>query len=490
MSARTSLAARPKLSSVQDSNPVSTYPWPPASATGVGSMPGTDPAEAARLVLGELPDLPHLPELPARGPGGDLIGRTAALLVELPVETTARGWRFTGRPGRDMRRAQAMLARDLDAMEEAAESYQGPFKIQVCGPWTLAAVIELARSQNAALADRGAVADLTESLAEGVAAHVADVRRRVPGARVLLQLDEPALSAVIEGSVPTASGFGRLPATDAPDIETGLRAVLDAGQAPALVHCCGMSVPFETMRSAGAAAVSFDLSQLRRGEEEQLAGLVEAGLGVFVGAVPALPGPAGSPAGEIRTPGLAGAGAGRAAAGPVGAGPGAGRDSAGRDSAGRDSAGRDGAGRDGAGLVGGAGPGAGRDSAGRDSAGGPGAGRVNPDGISGGRTGPGRTRPDRARPGGTRPGGTRPGGTGPGQVLSREAAAGRVVELWRRMGWPAARGAGGSSGIAAQVVITPACGLAGAPPAYARAALACCREAGQLLPELIEEEAG
>jgi hypothetical protein len=68
--------------------------------------------------------------------------------------------------------------------------------------------------------------------------------------------------------------------------------------------------------------------------------------------------------------------------------------------------------------------------------------------------------------------------------------AGRVVELWRRMGWPAARGAGGSSGIAAQVVITPACGLAGAPPEYAKAALACCREAGRLLPELIEEEAG
>lgn len=45
------------------------FPWPPASATGVGSLPGTDPAEALRLVFGELPDLPHLTELPARGPG-------------------------------------------------------------------------------------------------------------------------------------------------------------------------------------------------------------------------------------------------------------------------------------------------------------------------------------------------------------------------------------------------------------------------------------
>ena len=71
----------------------------------MGSMPGTSPDEAIAVVLGELPDLPHLPELPARGPGADLIGRTAALLVDLPVETTARGWRLAERRGRDQRRA-------------------------------------------------------------------------------------------------------------------------------------------------------------------------------------------------------------------------------------------------------------------------------------------------------------------------------------------------------------------------------------------------
>ena len=29
-----------------------TPPWPTGSATGLGSLPGTDPAEAIRLVLG------------------------------------------------------------------------------------------------------------------------------------------------------------------------------------------------------------------------------------------------------------------------------------------------------------------------------------------------------------------------------------------------------------------------------------------------------
>jgi len=42
--------------------------------------------------------------------------------------------------------------------------------------------------------------------------------------------------------------------------------------------------------------------------------------------------------------------------------------------------------------------------------------------------------------------------------------------------------------VAAQVVLTPACGMAGATRGYARAAMACCREAARLLPELIEEE--
>ncbi|MGH9152319.1 MAG: methionine synthase, partial [Acidimicrobiales bacterium] len=58
-----------------------TLPWPPGSASGLGPFPGTDPVEAARVVLGELGDLPHLPQLPHRGAGADAVGRTASLLV-------------------------------------------------------------------------------------------------------------------------------------------------------------------------------------------------------------------------------------------------------------------------------------------------------------------------------------------------------------------------------------------------------------------------
>src|SRR5215467_889258 len=162
-----------------------TFPWPAQTATGVGSMPGTDPDEAIAVILGELPNLPHLPELPARGPGADLVGRTAALLVDMPVETTATGWRLAERRGRDLGLAAGLMEADLDALEAATAGYSGAFKIQLCGPWTLAASLTLTHSMEPALADGGAVADLAASLAEGAAAHAADIRRRVPDAELI-----------------------------------------------------------------------------------------------------------------------------------------------------------------------------------------------------------------------------------------------------------------------------------------------------------------
>ena len=188
-------------------------PWTPGAVTGIGSLPGTDPVEAARLVFGELPEFPHLPELPARGAGAEMIGRSAALLVDLPAEIVPSGWQLAAHPGRDLRRAVDFLARDLDALHEQADGYSGPLKLQVAGPWTLAAAIELP-SGHKIVTDRGATRDLAESLAEGVRAYVADVLRRVPGASVVVQLDEPSLPAVLAGSVPTPSGWGSVPAVE------------------------------------------------------------------------------------------------------------------------------------------------------------------------------------------------------------------------------------------------------------------------------------
>src|SRR5688500_20409669 len=117
--------------------------FPPAAATAVGSMPGTDPAEAAAVVVGELPGLPHLPELPARGVGADMIGRTAALLVDLAVEVVPTGWRVTARPGRDHRRALDLLRFDVDALDAACAGPRPDWvEVQATGPWTLPASVE------------------------------------------------------------------------------------------------------------------------------------------------------------------------------------------------------------------------------------------------------------------------------------------------------------------------------------------------------------
>ncbi|MBW6438988.1 methionine synthase [Actinoplanes hulinensis] len=328
------------------------FPWGAGVATGIGSLPGTDIAEAQRIVLGELPGLPHLPELPERGPGADMIGRTAGFLVELPVQVYAGRWQIASRPGQDLRRTADLLERDLDQLTEQADGYSGPLKIQAAGPWTLAANLDLPIGGRM-LRDPGAVRDLTDSLAEGLRRHVAEVRKRVPGATVVLQLDEPSLPAVLAGQVPTESGLSAYRTVDGPDAASRLRSVVEAVGTPVIVHCCAPEMPLQVIRDARAAAVAFDLSLLE--DLDPLGEAIEAGLGIFAGAAP--------------------------------------------------------------------------------------------------------TRPVAGR---------RP---------ESKQIADRVRTLWQRLGFPAAR-------LPGQVVITPACGLAGAPMGYVRALLKACTEAGRRIAEV------
>src|SRR3954447_19788329 len=178
--------------------------WPVGAATGVGSMPGDDIDDAVRLVFGELPDLPHLPELPGRGVGSDLIGRAASVLADLHVDLQPSGWRLlpsNAAAGRDEQQAADYLRRDLDALQAAASDYAGPLKVQLAGPWTLAASLELPRA-GPAPGHPGAARDLGEALLEGLPVHLDEVRRSVPGAELLVQIDEPSLPAVLAGRVP------------------------------------------------------------------------------------------------------------------------------------------------------------------------------------------------------------------------------------------------------------------------------------------------
>src|SRR3954471_14204721 len=233
---------------------------PTGVATGIGSMPRDDIDAALGIVADPLPHLPHLPELPARGAGSDMIGRTAGQLVDLHIDLQPAGWRLVPRPGLDEMRARDRLDRDLDALVPALPGYDGEFKVQLAGPWTLAATLELTRGGKA-LGDRGASRDLAASLAEAARTHLADAARRLPAARLVLQLDEPALPAVLAGSVPTESGFGRVAAMEPQVVRDAPAAVMEAVDVPVVVHCCASSPPLILLADSGATAVSVDLAQ-------------------------------------------------------------------------------------------------------------------------------------------------------------------------------------------------------------------------------------
>ncbi|MBD0710607.1 MULTISPECIES: methionine synthase [unclassified Streptomyces] len=273
-----------------------TNPWGPA--TGVGSLPGGDAREAAKTVTGSFEDFPFLAELPARGPGADMIGRTTGMLVDLYARVEPSGWRIGDRPGRDTKRARSWLGEDLDALEEFTQGYEGPLKVQAVGPWTLAAALEL-RGGEAALGDPGACRDLAGSLAEGLRAHLAELRRRVPGARLVLQLDEPSLTAVLRGQIRTASGYRTHRAVDRQLVEGTLREVLAVHDGPVVVHSCAPDVPFALLRRAGATGVSFDFSLLTERDEETIGEAVEAGTTLFAGVVPSTDSPLSDPGGSV-----------------------------------------------------------------------------------------------------------------------------------------------------------------------------------------------
>jgi len=263
-------------------------------ATGVGSLPGEDHAEATRMVLGELAGdiaLPYLPELPARGATAEMTGRTLAVVAELDADLQPAGWRLTGSsgaPGVDHRRARSLLGQDLDTLEELAAGGVAEIKVQLAGPWTLAATVERPRGDKI-LADHGARRELAQALAEGVREHVGGVRRRLGLTRLVVQVDEPALAAVAAGAVPTASGYARHRFVDRPELSETLgwvlSAVAESGGEP-WVHACAPATPWELVRGAGASGLVVDASVLSAADHDVLAEALEAGTTLALGVVP------------------------------------------------------------------------------------------------------------------------------------------------------------------------------------------------------------
>lgn len=262
-----------------------------ATATGIGSWPGTEPRQAAEVVVGELHNLSHLVELPARGIGADLIGRAGALLVDIGIDTVPRGYRISGGRSAALRRAVSLLGEDIDALEEAWEraGLRGSgraVKVQAPGPITLAAQLELPNGHRA-ITDHGALRDLSASLAEGLAIHRAEVARRLE-TPVVVQLDEPSLPAALAGRLSGVTSFTPVHPVDEPLAISLLDACVAAAGVDVAVHSCAPELPWKALLRSAVHAISVDVSTLTPADLDGVGEFVDSGRTVLLGVVPSV----------------------------------------------------------------------------------------------------------------------------------------------------------------------------------------------------------
>lgn len=264
------------------------------TATALGEWPGSDPFEAQRIIRGELgnPHLPFLAALPDRGPGSDSLGRTLAMLVELPFDLQPHGWRLVAHPGRDQRRAESALSSDINALGDIAGAEEAPagrIKIHLRGPLSLAADVHL-HSGERALLDAGARREIYESLAVGAARLVQRIAAVSRGAAVVVQLDEPDVDAVLAGRIPTASGYRTLRAIDrreATDAWGLVHAALRSAGSPRTVLAIPADdVVLDAALSSPAEALALGIPGISDRQWERLAEAVEAGRELWTGVLP------------------------------------------------------------------------------------------------------------------------------------------------------------------------------------------------------------
>ncbi len=96
---------------------------------------------------------------------------------------------------------------------------------------------------------------------------------------------------MLRGTVPTASGFGRLNAVDGAVARETLRDLVEAVGVDVAVHCCAPAMPFELLRKAGVKYLSFDASGIdtpHAERDEQLGQAIEDGLTLMLGLVPSV----------------------------------------------------------------------------------------------------------------------------------------------------------------------------------------------------------
>lgn len=217
----------------------------PGIATGIGSLPHTDPSDAAALVLDATAELPAVPQLPRRSPRAGMVAQWLGVVPGVQIAdngsvrlTDLASAREPARiPPDALDAALAGPAHDgwrafidaFDALDlaEARAAVPGArsrrVKVQVTGPLTLGAALV------AAGAPVGPALDLAAEVTSAWATHlVVRLACRFPGVHVVVFLDEPALAAWRTGE----------PLVHADEAIDRLSAVLARIPAATGVHVC------------------------------------------------------------------------------------------------------------------------------------------------------------------------------------------------------------------------------------------------------------
>ena len=246
---------------------------------GLGELPGASIIAAADIVAGETGDLRQLPILPARGV--DVVGLTTGILPGINVDVGPRSWVLSARPQLRTRRMWDRVEADLDQCEQAWGTRIDAVKIQVAGPWTLSASIELSNGHRA-LTDAGALRDLTESLISGIRDYSADVRARFD-TDVYVQLDEPLLAQVRDGSLPGTSQFDEIPSINDADLGERLAGVIERAEVRYL-NQTGYPPLWKVAQVAGVETCQVTLDTVRGSEQyDGMGHALAAGMRVGLG---------------------------------------------------------------------------------------------------------------------------------------------------------------------------------------------------------------
>lgn len=246
---------------------------------GLGELPGASILAAADIVAGETGDLRQLPILPACGV--DVVGLTTGILPGINVDAGPRSWVLSTRPQLRTRRMWDRVEADLDQCEQAWGTRIDAVKIQVAGPWTLSASIELSNGHRA-LTDTGALRDLTESLIAGIQEYSADVRARFD-TEVCVQLDEPLLAQVRDGSLPGTSQFDEIPSINDVDLGERLAGVIERAEVRYL-NQTGYPPLWKVAQVAGVETCQVTLDTVRGSEQyDGMGHALAAGMRVGLG---------------------------------------------------------------------------------------------------------------------------------------------------------------------------------------------------------------